>query len=366
MKRWVEKLVQQFDMDLSDSATDGRVLHGLTEDRATLLFVIDTYNKHLLDVAGHPVRKIRETLDEFAKEMVEPKAGNLERVFFRFRQFFATYRIDECAYYQKTFEEFRTIIWDFIDQLAVEVNAEQKDDLEIKQSLDLLKEAVESNSIESLKNQSRKFIDSYMEKQYRKQKRTNQKMKGIRKNLNSVKKQLETANDGLRLDHLTQAFNRKSFDEFVEQHWKLYQADRHPVSMIVLDIDYFKRINDTYGHQVGDFVLKDLVKTLHDLFPREADLIARIGGEEFAIVVPDFQIEHAVKKSEEVLAKFQAETFVHEEHQIKCTVSIGIAQLCPSESAGDWIGRADKALYQSKNNGRNRLTVAAAPLHRVA
>jgi diguanylate cyclase len=367
MKKWVEKLVEQFDVTWSDSTNGTGVSEPLSEDRATLLFLIDTYNKHLLEIAGHPVRRVRETLDEFAKQIVSPHEGtNLEKVMFRFRQFFGGYRIDECAYIQKTIEEFRTIIYDFVDQLGEDVCVDQADNSEIRIHLEQLKEAVESNSIELLKNQSRKFIDCYIEKQFTKEKRSAQMMKGIRKTLHAVKKQLDVANDTLKIDHLTHAYNRRSFDEFCAQQRKLYQIDQAPITMMLVDIDYFKRINDTFGHQVGDYVLKELVSTLKSLFINDHAFIARIGGEEFAIVLPEWDADKAMKRAQEILAKIKGEIFVIEEHKIGFTVSIGISQLTPTEDVGSWIKRADTALYRSKNNGRDRATLAPALLNSVA
>lgn len=371
MKKWVEKLIEQFDFDLSSSQngkgpTERVSVEGMSEERATLLFLIDTLNKHLIDFDGHPVRKTREVLDEFAKEILHSENQPIEKVLFRFRQFYSGYRLDESAYLQKTFEDFRSIIWDFVDQLAEDICQEQKDDQDVRQNLEQLKEAVETNSIAELKNSSRRFIDSYVEKQFKKDKRRNNRMKSIRQNLNAVKKQLGEANNAIRVDHLTQAFNRKTFDEYSEQHWKLFQASQQPVSLMLVDIDHFKKINDTYGHDIGDFVLKELVQTLKGLFKREADLLARIGGEEFAILLPDYKLEHAQAKAEEVLQKVRGEAYVHEHHKISFTVSIGIAQLSEGESREGWIKRADLALYNSKNTGRNRATTAPAPLTRVA
>lgn len=371
MKKWVEKLIEQFDFEWADGqkpngANGTSHASGISEEHATLLFIIDVFNKHLIDFDGHPVRKTRETLDEFAKELLNPKNQPMERVLFRFRQFFSAYRIDEAAYLQKTFEDFRSIIWDFVDQLAEDITEDQKDDFEVRQHLDQLKEAVESNSIAELKKQSRTFIDSYIEKQFKKDKRRNTRMKSIRKNLNTVKKQLSDANTASRVDHLTGAFNRKTFDEYCDQYFKLFQASKQPVTIMYVDIDHFKKINDTFGHPIGDFVLKELVAALKKLFPRESDLLARIGGEEFAIILPDFTTEHAQKKAEDVLNKVRGEVFVHENHQIRFTVSIGIAQVCEGETIAAWIKRADLALYNSKNTGRNKFTVAPATLTRVA
>ncbi len=376
VKKWMEKLVEQFDFDWAQQNAEalrsgqaqrsGQGPRELSEELATLLYIIDTYNKHLIDFEGYPVRKMREQLDDYAKELLNPADGNLDRVLFRFRQFLSGYRIAETAYLEKTFDEFRTIIWDLVDQLAEDLGEEQREDFEIRQSLDELKDAVESNSIETLRSQSRKFIDRYMEKQFKKEKRQSSRIKTIRKNLDQTRKQLIEANDKMRIDHLTQALNRKSFDESVAQYHSLVQASDQAVSLCLLDIDHFKRINDTFGHAVGDFVLVELVRSLKATFHRDADVLARIGGEEFAVILPDFQVQHAEKKAEEVLNKVRAEVFVHENREIRFTVSIGIAQLVKGESTESWIKRADQALYYSKTNGRNRATTAPAPLIRVA
>lgn len=365
LKKWVEKLIEQFDFDWNERQANGSPVlsSAMSEERATLLYIIDVFNKHLIEFEGHPVRKVREDLDEFAKELVHPEPRDLERFLFRFRQYLSAYRIDEIAYFHKTFEDFRTIIWDFVDQLSEDLGAEQKEDSEIRQRLDQLKEAVESNSIDVLKNQSRKFIDSYMETQFKKEKRRSSKMRSIRKNLNLVKKQLGEANNNLRIDHLTTAYNRKTFDEYAAQFCKLTPIT---VSLLMVDIDHFKSINDTYGHPIGDFVLKQLTTNLKKLCGRESDLVARLGGEEFAILLPDYQADHAMKKAEEILLKVHGDAYVHENHEIRFTVSIGVAQLEPGESAADWIKRADLALYNSKNTGRNRATLAPSGFPRAA
>ncbi|MGZ3723852.1 MAG: GGDEF domain-containing protein, partial [Bdellovibrionales bacterium] len=114
MKKWVEKLVEQFDFDWSANGEKGSggksAAQGMSEERATLLYLIDIFNKHLLEVEGHPVRKVREQLDEFAREILQPGEAGLEKTLFRFRQFMSGYRMDESAYYAKSFEEFRSIV----------------------------------------------------------------------------------------------------------------------------------------------------------------------------------------------------------------------------------------------------------------
>ena len=187
-------------------------------------------------------------------------------------------------------------------------------------------------------------------------------MDHVKKNLDNIKKQLSEAHSSLRMDHLTGAFNRKSFEDQAKNAQNLLSIYQKPVSLITLDIDHFKKINDTHGHPIGDFVLKECVKMLKELFGRDVDCVARVGGEEFAILLPDYQIESAIKKAELILQTIRSAVFVTEDIQLKFTVSLGVAELMPKESIDHWVKRADAALYESKNTGRNRFTVAGTDL----
>ena len=365
MKQWVARLIEQLDLEVKEKTSEQPKAE-MSEDRATLLYLIDIYNKNLFEIDTHPVRRVREILDEFAKELVDVENPNTDKILFRFRQFFAHYRVDEYTYIRKTFEDFKGILWDFVDQLSEDIVAERKDDDDVKLSLEELKEAVESDSIHVLKAKAREFIDFYLESSTRREVSRDRRMNGIKKNLDFMKKQLNDANRSMRLDHLTEAFNRKSFDERAKQQQQLFTLSGTPVSMIIMDIDFFKKINDTYGHDIGDFCLKECVRMLKETFLRENDFIARIGGEEFAIILPEYQVQHAVKKAEEFMTRVRKEVFVQGEHRVQFTVSMGIAQLDAGESVDKWMKRADTALYFSKNSGRNRYTIAPAGLKEVA
>ena len=365
MKQWMQKLVSQLDLGWGDkdNPTDG-VAPTLSEDRATIVYVIDVINKHLLEFDDHPVRKVREVLDNFAKELLSSNPQNIERTLFRFRQFYSGYRIDEYTYVQKSFEDFKGIIWDFVDQLAEDIRFQQSEENEVYKNLELLKEAVESNSIVTLKNKAREFVDFYSEYHAKRDTRRMKRMQSIRKNLDQVKKKLVEANHTMRTDHLTEAFNRKSFDEHIELHWRLFNATPDSnISIIMFDIDHFKKINDGFGHDIGDFVLIEFVKLIKQTFRRESDFIARVGGEEFAVILPDFTAEAASKKAKELMEKVRSEVFVQDHREIRFTISMGISQLGPSETVQSWVKRADEALYHSKNTGRNRFTVANPPAH---
>lgn len=360
MKQWVVKLLDQLDIAFykDNSSAAGDKPFSLSEDKATLLYIIDIYNKHLFEIEKHSVRKVREKLDNLAKDLVNPDPKISEKTLAEIRQFFSSYRIDEYSYIQNTFDDFKRIVWDFADQLGEDLSFENNKEKGLATNLQDLKEAVEANSLESLRQKSREFINSYVEYQTQKNEMRNKRIANTKKNLNTVKKQLLEANNSMNVDHLTSASNRKSFDEYLKRLAQMTKIGGGQASIIMLDIDFFKKINDVYGHDIGDFVLKECVKILKQIFHKEEDMVARIGGEEFVVVLPHHTTEHATIKAEELQKRIRNEVFIVGEHSIQFTISMGIAQLLDGETCSEWLKRADLALYQSKNTGRNKYTVA--------
>jgi diguanylate cyclase (GGDEF)-like protein len=133
-------------------------------------------------------------------------------------------------------------------------------------------------------------------------------------------------------------------------------------SILMLDLDHFKRINDTYGHAMGDAVLQHFAQLLRKAF-RSIDMAARVGGEEFAVILPGSDLA-AARTSAERLREIVAKTpLVQDGKTISVTVSIGAATMLPGDSEADQtLIRADEALYHAKENGRNKVVVAADPL----
>ena len=159
-------------------------------------------------------------------------------------------------------------------------------------------------------------------------------------------------------DGLTQVFNRRYFEETLPR--ELHRAARgdYPVSVILLDIDYFKRINDTFGHKGGDRVLKAFGELLLSE-TRSGDMACRYGGEEFALAFPGMSLEDAQQRAEKIRARFQDQRIVVGKDEIRATVSGGVATYpFHGKTSDDLMQSADKALYAAKEEGRNRICLA--------
>ncbi|MBF0552369.1 MAG: diguanylate cyclase [Deltaproteobacteria bacterium] len=162
-------------------------------------------------------------------------------------------------------------------------------------------------------------------------------------------------------DGLTGVANRRKFDDFLEMEWRRAIREGQPVSLIMMDIDYFKAFNDTYGHQEGDQVLTRVAQTAVKLVKRPADLVARYGGEEFAVVLPGTGLVGARHVAEKIRQGVQQLGIAHSLSQMNqmVTVSLGVAGQIPSVNSSpcQLIQAADAALYRAKEEGRNRVNV---------
>lgn len=172
-----------------------------------------------------------------------------------------------------------------------------------------------------------------------------------------LESQLQQMNDLIREDHLTGSLNRRGMDECLEK--EIYRSQRHktPLCVALIDLDNFKKLNDQHGHTVGDEVLIHLVSTVKDLL-RTMDAIARFGGEEFVIIMPETHKEVAFDVMTRVQREMTKRVFLHNSQHLLITFSAGLAQYIEGESAEQLIERADTALYQAKNTGKNRVVIA--------
>ncbi len=180
------------------------------------------------------------------------------------------------------------------------------------------------------------------------------------------KLQLKAANEQLKqvsqTDGLTQLHNRHYWQQCLEHEYERYSRYAETASLVMIDIDHFKTINDTYGHVAGDKVIQHIAHQLKQVV-RETDCIGRYGGEEFAVLMPNTNGEDAKRFSERLREKIAESSVVYEGQKIHVTISLGASELGKHISSGSgWISSADKALYAAKQNGRNCSVLHSAPV----
>jgi diguanylate cyclase (GGDEF)-like protein len=159
-------------------------------------------------------------------------------------------------------------------------------------------------------------------------------------------------------DPLTSVLNRRALNEPLMRELKSGLRYGAQACLMILDLDYFKTVNDRLGHTAGDLVLKELAALMTDTV-RDVDMVGRYGGEEFAIILPHTSIQQAHTLAERLRALIESHAFDVEDGTVRLTASIGIADVCNAEIASveHWVNAADTALYEAKSQGRNRVVV---------
>lgn len=158
-------------------------------------------------------------------------------------------------------------------------------------------------------------------------------------------------------DALTELFNRGFWEEEFQREHKRCSRSKSPSTLVMFDIDHFKKVNDTYGHQAGDEVIRTVASIVRQT-ARETDICGRYGGEEFTILLVDTDASAAIHFAERLRKKIAATTVEADDHKIEFTISSGVAESSNNFTKHtEWIEAADKALYHAKENGRNKTTV---------
>ena len=189
-----------------------------------------------------------------------------------------------------------------------------------------------------------------------------QKLEQSSKRIGSLHERLDAVKKETMTDSMTKLANRRAFDSQLGEETVQAAELGESVSLLMLDIDHFKRFNDSYGHQVGDQVIKLVARTLVQTL-KGRDIPARYGGEEFAVILPSTELEKAAQVAEKIRQKLASCNMTRRgggEDYGQVTLSIGAALYRPGEALGDFVARADKALYAAKEGGRNRVVTEIA------
>lgn len=163
------------------------------------------------------------------------------------------------------------------------------------------------------------------------------------------------------IDHLTDVADRRGFEEALDREWYRAIRDRRVLSLVIPDIDNFKLCNDTHGHEIGDRVLKSVAALLEQHIQRGADLVARIGGEEFAIILPDTNLKSVVALAENIRMGLRKLANSNHEEIPEVTMSFGVSSLAPDSSidARLLLSQAYAAVYKAKRKGKDRIVYSA-------
>ncbi|MBN2231242.1 MAG: diguanylate cyclase [Deltaproteobacteria bacterium] len=179
--------------------------------------------------------------------------------------------------------------------------------------------------------------------------------------IEKLKQQMERIKQEVILDPLTRAYNRRAFDERINQELSAAKRYGNTSSLIMLDIDHFKDVNDSYGHRTGDGVLRVVAGILKKEI-RDIDVLCRYGGEEFTLILPHTPLHAAADVAERLRRKIAESRFSYKGRHFHVTASFGVGEISPADTVERCVRRADEAMYRAKEGGRNCVRVGAAVL----
>ncbi len=294
--------------------------------------------------------ELNTTLDEIIEQTEGNPAENLWEIY---RRFF----VQEDKALDKMRQELRRIIVNMQDEFThsgENLSSYTKTLNRFAKILDTQK------SPETMSVEVQKVIDDTHSMESS-QERVESQISSIMLEVESLRKELEQVKEESLTDALTGILNRKAFDATLEQTIQSAHKQSAPFCLLMLDIDHFKQFNDTYGHLVGDKVLRFVASTLKRCLKGQ-DIAARFGGEEFAMILPQTALtggaEAISEQIRQAISSGDLKDKGNGQSYGRITVSIGIAQFRMNELPNDLIGRADRALYLAKERGRNRVEMA--------
>lgn len=270
---------------------------------------------------------------------------------------FAGHRTEELDFVEENVDALRRLIWNLIAEFVSHFTAGSEASAEITSVVHELQSAVKSKRGEELERAVNRSVKRVLKILDKKRKEDEHSVHVLSKRLDKARESLEQARHSARIDGLTKLFNRSAFDEQTEKAVLLSGLTEAKPSLLLIDIDHFKTVNDQYGHPFGDEVLRVVANTLSTSFPRKTDFCARYGGEELAVILPQESTKSAAKLAERFRRNLAEIEFGGEDPPMRVTVSIGVARYRSGEEVGQWIERTDRALYHAKGTGRDRVVV---------
>lgn len=335
------------------------------EDHEQFLIACERWARHLR--LGIPFEQTRSDADP----AVPVTAGKRDLV--QVRQFIRERRVRERSHVNRRLRDYTTLVWDLVDNLRQVDRRQNATSRDIRQSLAAFERVVATGSLEQIRRHTGQLANQLvltLDRQRQEQEREMDKLAGrlaeaerqrehaeratrcMSRQLTAMRKDLMTARHQLEIDPLTKVYNRRAFDAALRRYMDLSMLSGQTLALLMLDLDHFKSVNDEHGHLAGDRVLIATADAITRCFMRKEDFISRYGGEEFAILLMVAEAEDVPHLAQQLLVRLRGLQFPDTEG-VSVTVSIGHTCLQPDDSAEDFIGRADAALYLAKSQGRD-------------
>lgn len=345
--------VEELAQELSDTRERNEIF--LITIRSLYYFV----KEFSLDLTEIGAEQFKQSVDALAKCFTsEEKRKAIEQALNDSKQVIAAYIKKAKEYLHDREAEFKNII-ELLSSSIQTLSGENADfHIKLYKSSSRLEDLTQLDDLRRIKEELRSEIDQIRQTIQEKQQRDEQRLEALAREVEGLRVDFHKAKQASMTDGLTGVFNRAAFDAQLARLIDHNLLSTTPFCLLMIDIDNFKQINDTYGHQVGDRVILAVTQGCQALI-RKDDFLARYGGEEFALILPSTSLRHGLKKAKAMCksianARYWVDTS-KSRTTMSFTVSIGVSAYQANDTADNIIERADQALYEAKHLGKNRV-----------
>lgn len=296
------------------------------------------------------------------EEEAEPgkSVGIAERDFKGLVRAVAELRRDEQQSVEQLVSELRNALWTCVSAVHEAVRIDDSAEVTTASHLTLVKKAVSGNAMSTIKDEVLTAISEIDRALKERREEQQRQYKSLASSLDALGRQLEEARKESETDPLTRVGNRKHFDVMAQRAVQLFSLSRAPMSLLMIDLNKLKVINDSYGHPVGDAAIQSVASALWKVFLRQSDVICRYGGDEFAVILNGCELQVAQTLARRLVETVRSLPLPSPQMEFALGASVGVAQLAPGEDVAQWVNRADRAMYQAKRQAAASVMVADA------
>lgn len=331
-----------------------------------LAALLRAWGRNAFDLGDTGAAEITEAFEAWARHVLlatpppdREEWGSQERDWLGLDRFVSASRSAERDYVVENLRDLRQVVLIFTEVLGRSMAGDRKSDQKVMEQISRLREAARGDDVAALKSEasrSASLIEGAISVRVARYQSHIEKLSDRLENMSS--ELLETKERGA-LDPLTGLYNRAALDERLATVASFGKLVGEPAIVIMIDVDHFKWVNDRYGHQVGDDVLRRVARRLRQTLRRENDFIARYGGDEFIAIIHGPTQDQLADVAERIQFGVREVEASADGEKVRVSTSIGAARLLPADDVKSWLKRADEAMYRAKQAGRDRYEIAS-------
>lgn len=324
--------------------------------------ILASFGRHAFDMPDRPAEEVTSEFGRWQRHAtmgvpivpteVTSAVGIRERDWDGVLRTFSEQRREESRYVDTAVTELRDALWSCVETVHKAVKIDQKTDVNTDAQMLRARTALNRLQMGSIKQEVLGAVQSIQDALQARRDQQELQYVSLATKLDRLGRQLEEAKRESTTDPLTGLGNRKLFDATAQRAMQMHSLGRTPVTLIMIDLDKLKFVNDMYGHQAGDAFITGVAKCMGKVFMRQSDVICRYGGDEFAAILNNTDFKVGLTLAHRLQDQIATMPSPHPALEFQVGASMGLAQLDTTEDVDEWIARADKALYKAKQGDR--------------